>query len=150
DYLLKPFSKERFDKAFELARQRLTQQKPLPRAELLASARPPDTPLERILVREGPKVHVIPVEKIDYIEAQDDYVSFRTEGKSLLKQQRLAELETALDAKRYVRIHRSYILNIDRLAKIELYAKDSRVAILKDGTKLPVSRNGYDKLKTML
>ena len=150
DYLLKPFSKERFEKALELAKQRLSRHEQFPRAELLASARPPGMALERILVREGSKVHVIPVEKIDYIEAQDDYVSIRSEGKSHLKQQRLAELETALDAKHFVRIHRSYILNIDRLAKIELYAKDSRVAILKDGSKLQVSRTGYDKLKTLL
>jgi two-component system LytT family response regulator len=150
DYLLKPFNKARFDKAVELAQKRVNKKPPLPKAELVASARPPGMPLERILVREGSKVHVIPTEKIEYIEAQDDYVSIRTEGRSLLKQHRLADLETSLDAKRFVRIHRSYILNIDRLAKIELYAKDSRVAILKDGTKLNVSRSGYDKLKTLL
>ncbi|MCI0707887.1 MAG: response regulator [Ignavibacteriae bacterium] len=150
DYLLKPFNKERFDKAIELAMKRANRKPPLPRTELAASARPTGKPLERILVREGSKVHVIPVEHIDYIEAQDDYVCIRSDGKSHLKQQRLTELEISLDAKRFVRIHRSYILNIDRLAKIELYAKDSRVAILNDGTKLNVSRSGYDKLKTLL
>ncbi len=150
DYLLKPFTRERFEQALKLAEERLSRKERFPRAELVADAQARTQPLERILVREGPKVHVIPVEKIDYIEAQDDYVAIRVEGKSFLKQQRLADLESALDPKRFVRIHRSYILNIDRLSKIEMYAKDSRIAILKDGTKLQVSRAGYDKLKTLL
>jgi len=90
------------------------------------------------------------VEKIDFIEAQDDYISIRSEGKSHLKQQTLADLESALDARRFVRIHRSYILNVERLAKLELYAKDSRIAILLDGSRLPVSRAGYARLKTLL
>jgi two-component system LytT family response regulator len=73
-----------------------------------------------------------------------------TGGKKLRKQQRLAELEQALDPGRFVRIHRSYLLNLDRLARLELYAKDSRLAILHDGTRLPVSRSGYGRLKTLL
>lgn len=150
DYLLKPFTRERFEEALTHAEKRLDRPNPLPLTEIAAAAQSTDVPLERILVREGSKVHVIPVEKIDYIEAQDDYVSIRTEGKNLLKQHRLSELETSMDQKRYVRIHRKYILNIDRLARIELYAKDSRVAILKDGTKLLVSRAGYEKLKRLL
>ncbi len=150
DYLLKPFDRQRFEEALEHAKRRIDRTKPLPVAELATTAQTNDLPLERILVREGSKVHVIPVEKIDYIEAQDDYVSIRTEGKNLLKQHRLSDLEASVDQKRFVRIHRKYILNVDRLARIELYAKDSRVAILKDGTKLLVSRAGYDKLKKLL
>ena len=118
--------------------------------KVIASVQANDQPMERILIREGSKVHVIPVEKIDYIEAQDDYVSVHSDGKSLLKQHRLSDLEQSLDPARFVRIHRKYILNVDRLARIELYAKDSRVAILKDGTKLQVSRAGYEKLKKLL
>jgi two-component system LytT family response regulator len=95
-------------------------------------------------------VHVLPIDRIDYVEAQDDYIAIRSEGKTHLKQQRLTELESSLDQKRFVRIHRSYILNVDRLARLELYAKDSRMAVLKDGTKLPVSRSGYEKLKGLL
>ncbi|MDD8018762.1 MAG: response regulator [Bacteroidota bacterium] len=150
DYLLKPFSKERFDEALRLALQRLDNNQPVNVAELTAAVQPKDQPLERVLVKEGNKVHVIPVEKIDYIEAQDDYVAFHVDGKSYLKMQRLSTLEFLLDKRRFVRIHRSYILHLDRLAKIELYAKDSRTAILKDGTKLPVSRSGYDTLKELL
>jgi two-component system LytT family response regulator len=107
-------------------------------------------PIERVLVKSGSKVHVIPVDRIDYIEAQDDYVAIKTDGASHLKQQRMAELEKLLNPQKFVRVHRSYILNVERIARIELYAKDSRVAILKDGTKVQISRAGYDKLKGLL
>lgn len=150
DYLLKPFGKDRFNEAMDRAVQRLNKHQPDKLKEIAAEAKPSNQPLERILIKEGSKVLVIPVEKIDYIEAQDDYASFRVEGKSHLKMQRLADLEASLDNRRFVRIHRSYILNIERLAKIELFEKDSRSAILKDGTHLPVSRTGYDKLKELL
>ena len=150
DYLLKPFTKQRFDDALARALQSLHKKHSQKTKALIQETKLKDTPLERVLIKEGSKVHVFPVQKIDYVEAQDDYVSFRVEGKSHLKQQRLAELETSLDEKYFVRIHRSYILNIERISKIELYAKDSRVALLKDGTKLPISRSGYDKLKLLL
>jgi two-component system LytT family response regulator len=106
--------------------------------------------VERVLIRDGANVHVLPVTKIDYVEAQDDYVCYRSDGKNFLKQQTLAEVETSLDPARFVRIHRSYVLNIERLAKLELYAKDSHAAILRDGTRLPVSRTGYAKLNALL
>jgi two-component system LytT family response regulator len=150
DYLLKPFSPERLREALNRARRRLDAKQPIPAARLIAAARAPGAYLERIAIRDGANVHVIPVSKIDYAEAQDDYVSFRAEGKSLLKQQTLSEVETALDPAQFVRIHRSYILNIDRLAKLELYAKDSHAAILRDGTRLPVSRSGYARLSAVL
>ena len=95
-------------------------------------------------------MHVIPVERVDWIEAQDDYVAIRAEGKSHLKPQPLAEVAAGLDPARFVRIHRSVVLNIERLARLELYAKDSRVAILKDGKQLPVSRAGYARLKEFM
>lgn len=150
DYLLKPYSKQRFDEALAHAREQILRSTG-PRSKRIADVvRSKDQLLERVLIKEGSRVLVIPVEKIDYIEAQDDYVSFRVEGRSHLKMQRLADLDSMLDQRRFVRIHRSYILNIDRLSKLELYAKDSRTAILKDGTQLPVSRTGYDKLKALL
>jgi two-component system LytT family response regulator len=97
-------------------------------------------------VRDGAKVHVIPIEKLDYAEAQDDYVSLHSEGKSYLKQQTISALEALLDRNRFVRIHRSAIVNLERIARIEPYAKDSRVAILTTGAQLPVSRTGYARL----
>jgi len=149
DYLLKPFSQERFDKALDRARQRLGEKTP-PAPELARAARPPEQHLERIVVKDGVRVHIIPVAKLDYAEAQDDYVALHSQGKSFLKQQTISSLETSLDPQRFVRIHRSIIVNLERVAKIEPYAKDSRVAILSDGTQLQVSRAGYDRLKTLL
>jgi len=150
DYLLKPFSAERLAAALARARERVGRGERPPIQELTADARPTQGPAERILVRDGPRVHVIPVEKIDYVQAQDDYVSFRCEGKDHLKEQTLAQVEASLDPKKFVRIHRSFLLNVDRLARVELDARDNRVAILVDGRRLPVSRVGYTRLSAML
>jgi two-component system LytT family response regulator len=103
-----------------------------------------------VLVRDGSRVHVIPVDKIEYVQAQDDYVSFRSEGKDYLKDQTLGEVEAALDAAKFVRIHRSYVLNLSWLARVELDARENRVAVLNDGRKLPVSRSGYQRLTERL
>jgi two-component system LytT family response regulator len=149
DYLLKPFALDRFEKALDRARRRLGEKMP-PAAELSAAARPPQQYLQRIVVKDGARVHIIPVERLDYAEAQDDYVSLHSQGKSHLKQQTISSLESALDPEQFVRIHRSIIVNLERVAKIEPYAKDSRVAVLSDGTQLPVSRAGYDRLKILL
>ncbi len=149
DYLLKPFTDERLRAALQRASDRRGAAPP-PVGALRASARPPGTSVDRIVIRDGAEVHVLPVGKIDYAEAQDDYVAFRAGGRSYLKEQTLTDVEAALDPRRFVRVHRSYVLNIDRLAKVELYAKDSRVAILTDGTKLPISRSGYQRLQRVL
>ncbi len=135
DYLLKPFSAERFDRALQRAQGRTGKKRP-----------PAPRQVDRIVVRDGAKIHVIPLDKLDYAEAQDDYVALHSEGKSYLKQQPIGALEATLDAARFVRIHRSAIVNLERVARIEPYAKDSRVAILADGTRLPVSRSGYARL----
>jgi two-component system LytT family response regulator len=150
DYLLKPVAPERFAAALERARQRLRARTPLPIPQLMEAARPSGQALERVLVKQGAQVEVIPVDRLDYVEAQDDYVSLKTGGKSFLKQQTLAELERTLDAARFVRIHRSYLLNLDRLARLETDARDNKIAVLRDGTRLPVSRSGHAKLKSLL
>jgi two-component system LytT family response regulator len=154
DYLLKPFNEERFAEALSRARTRLQTREESPGAPqveaLLADARRHGGPVERVLIRDGSQVHVLPVEQIDYVEAQDDYVCFKAAGRQYLKDQTMAALETMLDPRRFVRIHRSYLLNIDRIARVELYAKDSRVAILRDGARLPVSRAGYARLAKLL
>jgi len=148
DYLLKPCSVERLQEA--LARARARTAMAVTPTVLRQAARKPGTPLDRVIIRDGADVHVVPVGKIDYVEAQDDYISVQTAGRALLKEQTLTELETQLDPRRFVRIHRSYILNIERLTKVELYAKDSRIAILQNGAKLPVSRSGYQRLQQLL
>jgi two-component system, LytTR family, response regulator len=150
DYILKPVSPERVKAALERARQRVGTRAPMPVAELAAAARPAGEPASRIVVRQGPRVHVIPADKLDYAEAQDDYVSLRSEGKSYLKQQTLGDLEASLDPRRFVRIHRSYLLNLDRLSRIDTEGGEPKAVILGDGTRLPLSRSGYGRLKGML
>jgi len=149
DYLLKPIGKERFEAALERARSRLGEKMPAA-PELTAAARPAQQYLERIVVKDGTKVTLIPTAKLDYAEAQDDYVALATQGRKHLKQQAIASLEACLDPASFVRIHRSYIVNLERVARIEPYGKDSRLAILTDGTRLPVSRAGYARLKSLL
>lgn len=147
DYLLKPFGLERLAEAIERFRTGPTPA--VPPRELERGARK-GTFLERILVREGGQIHVLPCDRIDYVEARDDEVVFHSGKDKLRKPERLSELEAELDPRRFVRIHRSYLLNVERLARLELYAKDSRLAILRDGTRLPVSRAGYQRLRELL
>jgi two-component system LytT family response regulator len=151
DYLLKPFGVERFRAALEKVRRRVGETRPasLP-DDLKNAARPAGVWLERIVVKDGAKVHVIPVGRLDYAEAQDDYVALRSEGKQWLKQQTIASLEAALDPKRFVRVHRSYLVNVERIARIEPNTKDTWWAILGDGSKIPVSRGGYAKFNALI
>lgn len=171
DYLLKPFGRERLAEALLRARERLAfaaarrgapadsspaaepPAQPSPTA-LAHTARGPGRFAHRIVVRDGAQVHVIPVERIEFVEAQDDYVSIHEHAaagtRSHLKHQPLAELAESLDPARFVRIHRSYVANVECIARIELLAKDQRVAVLQDGRQLPVSRSGHDRLKEVL
>jgi len=147
DYLLKPYSQQRFDQALAHARTSLSAQTGLDAVVSDAALR--NKPLGRVLIRDGARVHVIGVEKIDFIEAQDDYVQIHADGKGYLKNQRLAELESQLDPDVFVRIHRSYIVNIGRVSRIE-QGRDSHTAILADGARLPVSRSGYQKVRNLI
>jgi two-component system LytT family response regulator len=150
DYLLKPFSPERLTEALARARERLRRGERLPIDALTADARPQSREAGRILVRDGSRVHVLALEKIDYVQAQDDYVCFRCEGKDYLKDQTLAQVEASLNPARFVRIHRSFLLNLDRLARVETDERENRFAILSDGHRLPVSRSGYTRLNARL
>jgi two-component system, LytTR family, response regulator len=154
DYLLKPFGADRFEAAVNRAKEGLAGKKSshpeMPAADLAAAARPPSQHLDRIAVRDGTRVFIIPIAKLDYVEAQDDYVALATEGKKHLKQQTISSLESALDPSRFLRIHRSYIVNLERVVKVEPYTKDTHVAVLANGTQLPVSRSGYARLRAFL
>jgi two-component system LytT family response regulator len=150
DYLLKPFGVERLGLAVSRSRTRIGRGPAVAPAVLTAAARPPGTPLARIVVREGAKVVVVPAADIDWVEAADDYVVLHVAGKAHRKQQTLAGLETQLDPRSFVRAHRSILLNVARVSAFEQYAKDSRVAVLADGTRLPVSRGGYARLRHLL
>lgn len=146
DYLLKPFSRERFEAALDRAKKQKSEKRP-EAAALSNAARPSGQYPERIVVKDGAKVTLIPVAKLEYAEALDDYVSLVCEGKKHLKQQTISSLEASLNPAIFVRIHRSYIVNFERVTRIEPYAKDSRVAILSSGVKLPISRAGYTRLR---
>jgi two-component system LytT family response regulator len=149
DYLLKPIHVERLARALDRVRERLASHQEQPIEQLIEERRRAGDALPRVLVRRGSEVHVLQLSDIDYVEAQDDYIVFHSGGSALRKKQRLAEAERQLGAA-FVRIHRSFLLNLDRLQRIEPYAKDSRVAFLDDGTRLPVSRSGYERLRRLL
>ncbi len=149
DYLVKPFPPERLAAALDRVRERMARgEAGAPPARAATAAR--GRPLERLVVRAGERIHVLPLDRVDYVEARDDAVRIRAGKEDHFKPQTLADLEATLPPGRFVRIHRSYLLNLDRLARLERYAKDSHLAILQDGTRLPVSRAGYARLKTLL
>jgi two-component system LytT family response regulator len=151
DYLLKPFGESRFRTALEKIKRRTGEIRPAELStELKASVRLPGEYLERIVVKDGAKIHVIPAGKLDFAEAQDDYVALRSEGKTWLKQQTIASLESALHPKRFVRIHRGFLVNIERIARIEPNTKDTWIAVLSDGTRIPVSRGGYTRFQSLI
>ncbi len=151
DYLLKPFSQQRLDQALAHARANLGNAS-VAQAETAVAreAVARNQPLSRVLIRDGAKVHVIASEKIEYIEAQDDYVQIRSEGRSYLKNQSMAQLEGQLAPEQFLRIHRSYMVNIECVCRIEQATRDSHVAILKDGSRLPISRTGYQKIRAVV
>ena len=150
DYVLKPYSEARLAEALERARDRMKSRVRPDPAVVAAATRPPGSFASRIVVRDGPTIRVIPAEKLDYAEARDDAIAVKTEGKKYLKSQTLAALAASLDPSRFLRIHRSYVVNLDRLQRIELYAKNSHVAILADGSRIPVSREGHARLREVL
>jgi two-component system, LytTR family, response regulator len=150
DYVLKPFRAERLVAALDRARARARAGRKVNAAEVAAAVRPAGSFASRIVVKDGTRVHVIPADKLDLVEAQDDYVRLKSEGKSFLKQQTIGGIAASLDPERFVRVHRSYVLNIDRLARIELYSKGSYAAILTDGSRIPVSREGHARLRRLL
>src|SRR3954463_8463861 len=150
DYLLKPFAAARFAEALGRAKQRIGKMQPAQIEAVAAAARPQGEYAERIPVKDGSRVHIIPAVKLDYAEAQDDYVCLVSEGRKYLKQCTISSLEASLNPKDFLRIHRSYLVRLERVAKLEPMSKDSYVVTLHDGARLPVSRSGYAKLKAVL
>ena len=149
DYLLKPFSQERFDKAIQKWKeQKVSSQKNT--EELLETASHSPSQSQRIVVKTGSKIKIIPVHDVFYLEAADDYVKVHTQDGSFLKNKTMSHFEKTLDPQQFVRSHRSYIMNIQQITRIDPYEKDNHVAILKSGAKVPVSRNGYAKLRKVL
>jgi two-component system LytT family response regulator len=147
DYLLKPFSKERFDKAL----QKWLSQKETPATQKIVTEqiRQPEE-RNRVVIREGGNIRIIPVNEIQYLEAYDDYVKIFTQKEMFLKKKTMSFYESSLDPAEFVRVHRSYIIRLSQLTRIEPLEKDTHVALLKSGAKIPLSKSGYTKLKTVL
>lgn len=147
DYLLKPFSKERFDKAVQ---KWLSQKETLaPQKIVTEQIRQPEE-RNRVVVREGGNIRIIPVNEIQYLEAYDDYVKIFTLKEMFLKKKTMSFYESSLDPAEFVRVHRSYIIRLSQLTRIEPLEKDTHVALLKSGAKIPLSKSGYTKLKSVL
>lgn len=149
DYLLKPFSKERFDKAIQKLMEKagtvVNNQ-----SSLLATAAESPQQSHRIVVKTGGKIQIIPVQDIDYLEAADDYVKIYTKKGVFLKNKTMNYFEHVLNMQQFVRTHRSFIINVSMINRIDPYEKDNHIAILQSGAKIPVSKTGYGKLKTIL
>ncbi|MDD3875050.1 MAG: LytTR family DNA-binding domain-containing protein [Bacteroidales bacterium] len=152
DYLMKPFSKERFNKAVAAAVEAYSSKvsKMANINKLHKTIENSGETLQRIAVRTGSKVDVISVEDITYIEAQGDYVGLHTGKDMFLKEKPMSFYEKKLDQNIFVRIHRSYILNINCIERLEYYDKENYVARLKNNKTLKISRNGYKLLKEIL
>jgi two-component system, LytTR family, response regulator len=150
DYLLKPFNQERFDKAITKWMEKQTTGHDGKTEELLEAASQSPSQSQRIVVKNGSKIKIIPVHEVYYLEAADDYVKIHTQEGYFLKNKTMAHFEKVLDEQQFVRSHRSYIVNVQQITRIDPYEKDNHVAVLRSGTKVPVSRGGYGKLKAVL
>lgn len=150
DYLLKPIDPKRLQQAIEKIQTRVNTEQVAPSNLPLLSAVNDQEVIKRILVRDGSDVHVLDVDSVCYIESADDYVAIQTEDATHIKLDRLNKLQEKLDTRQFCRIHRSYLLNINYLSRIESETKDSKIAVLANGKELPVSRSGYASLKLLL
>jgi two-component system LytT family response regulator len=150
DYLLKPFNQERFDKALAKWKEQKPVYNERSTQELLETASQSPAQSQRIVIKDGSKIKIIPVHDVQYLEAADDYVKIHTKDSYFLKNKTMNHFEQVLDGQQFVRSHRSYIVNVQQITRIDPYEKDSHVAILRSGAKVPVSRSGYGKLKEVL
>ena len=151
DYLLKPFSQERFNKALDkwLSQKDRSETQKNTQALLETAAANPERQ-DRIVVKTGNKIRIIPETDIWYLEADGDYVTVHTPEGKFLKSRTMQYFENTLDARKFVRVHRSYIIQLQQMVRLEPYEKDSHVAILKSGAQVPVSRTGNTRLKQVL
>ena len=152
DYLLKPYSKERFAVSLQKVKTSIYQNEKQTEAieSLVHKSNPSEETLSRVVIKNGAKINIISVDKIRYIEAMDDYVRLYTEEGNFLKQNTMKYYELTLPTADFVRIHRSFIVKVKEIARLEAFEKDSHVALLHDGTQLSVSRSGYTRLRGVL
>lgn len=150
DYLLKPFDQTRFDKAIAKWAEQKNSVSEKATQDLLDAASLSPSQSQRIVVKNGSKIKIIPVHDVQYLEAADDYVKIHTQEGYFLKNKTMTHFEQSLDGQQFVRSHRSYIVNVQQITRIDPYEKDNHIAILRSGAKVPVSRSGYGKLKEVL
>lgn len=150
DYLLKPFSQERFDKAIERLMEREVTATAGNTRDLLETAAQSPQQNQRIVVKTGNKIKIIPIDEVHYLEAADDYVKIHTKEGAFLKNKTMAHFEKILNQQQFVRTHRSYIVNVQLVTRIDPYEKESYLAQLKTNAQVPVSKTGYAKLKAVL
>ena len=152
DYLLKPFSKERFDEAFSRALDLISSKEGSDKEiqGLISHLDEQKERLNRIVIKSDSKISIVPTEKIKYLEAQDDYVKIVTAEGKFLKKKTMKYYENHLDPKNFIRVHRSYIVNTDMLKQVDLIGKESYKLTLTDGDSIPVSRSGYSNLKELI
>lgn len=151
DYLQKPFSRERFNSAVnKFFDQHVTRAPGKATQQLLETVAQTPPQSQRIVVKTGSRIRIIPVQDVQYLEAADDYVNVVTSEGSFLKNKTMSFFEKNLDEQHFVRTHRSYIVNVQQITRIEAYEKESHLAVLKSGKQIPVSKNGYAKLKEVL
>ncbi|MBS1747139.1 MAG: response regulator [Bacteroidetes bacterium] len=149
DYLLKPFSKDRFDKAVQKYLGQKKTFSPNTESVLTRAAQSP-VQQNRIVVKDGSKIKIIPVSQVQYLEAADDYVKIFTAEGTFLKKKTMGYFEQTLQSLQFVRIHRSYIVNTQLITRIDAYDKENHIVLLSTGAKLQVSKNGYSRLKEVL
>jgi two-component system, LytTR family, response regulator len=151
DYLLKPFSKDRFDKALHkwLQQNQSGEAKTGQQTIVQEEIRQPEE-RNRIVVKEAGNIRIIPIHEVQYLEAYDDYVKIYTGKEMFLKKKTMGFYEQSLDPAAFVRVHRSYMIQLNQLTRIEPLEKDSHVALLKSGIRIPLSKSGYIKLKSVL
>jgi two-component system LytT family response regulator len=151
DYLLKPFSKERFDKAFQKFLQQKGSNASAKKTEdMLMNMTHHAEEQNRIVVKNGSDIRIVPINDICYIEAFDDYVKIFTKDSWYLKKKTMSSYEASLSDKQFLRVHRSFIINLQELTRIEPMEKNSHIALLKTGQRIPLSRSGYSRLKEKL
>jgi two-component system LytT family response regulator len=150
DYLLKPFSKERFDKAIQKWMDQQNNHSATSNDPLLDEAARSPQQRNRIVVKTGNNIKIIPVQDITYLEAADDYVKIHTKEGVFLKNKTMGHFETQLEEAQFVRCHRSFIVNVQQVTRIEVHDKDNHIVVLRAGQSIPVSRNGYARLKKLL
>jgi two-component system LytT family response regulator len=151
DYLLKPFSRERFEDALNKVRERIaTGKSGLAIDRIIADTEGAREPISRIAVKARDGIRLIPLEHIFFLEAQDDYVMICLKEEKFLKQKTMHYFETHLPVSDFIRVHRSYIVRLDQIVRVEPYEKSNGIAVLRDGRKVPVSRSGLSRLKELL